>query len=471
MNFNPTIKTDAYKITHWLQRPSNMTQFMNYGEPRSFGQHDKVLAFGMDYIIQKYFMTKVTEENILKGKKRSLNTFGTDKYFNEEAWRKVMKLGYYPLEIKAVKEGSLIPTSNVFFTCKATEDWFAPMVSHFEDWLMWYWYSSAVATRAFNIRKNLIPSFEASSDNPFYDFAVNDFGYRGGTFDEGATVGGMAFLTCFNGTDNLSACEAIEEYYSTENVGQSVWATEHSVATVWGPGNGEFDYIKAQLENAPDTAPVSIVIDSYDADNFIIKVVGSDEIKFKIMKKLGRVIFRPDSNDPLTNVCKYSELLANIFGYHINNKGYKILNHNVGLIQGDGMNEVSIPKLFNDYIKTGWSVDNICTGSGGGLLEDNLTRDTDRWAIKACYAEIDGKPINVSKSPKTDMTKASKSGLLKLHEVNGVYQTLQSSAYKDYMPQFNAYTDALEVVYRNGVIHRKQTFEDIRSIVNSHFNG
>ena len=94
MNFNPTIKTDAYKITHWLQRPSNMTQFMNYGEPRSFGQHDKVLAFGMDYIIQKYFMTKVTEENILKGKKRSLNTFGTDKYFNEEAQNNKNKYEY-----------------------------------------------------------------------------------------------------------------------------------------------------------------------------------------------------------------------------------------------------------------------------------------------------------------------------------------------------------------------------------------
>ena len=37
MKFNPTIATDAYKITHWLQRPKNMTRFYNYGEPRLGG--------------------------------------------------------------------------------------------------------------------------------------------------------------------------------------------------------------------------------------------------------------------------------------------------------------------------------------------------------------------------------------------------------------------------------------------------
>ena len=53
MKFNPTIATDAYKITHWLQRPKNMTRFYNYGEPRLGGQHDAIIFFGLQYILKE----------------------------------------------------------------------------------------------------------------------------------------------------------------------------------------------------------------------------------------------------------------------------------------------------------------------------------------------------------------------------------------------------------------------------------
>ena len=84
-------------------------------------------------------------------------------------------------------------------------------------------------------------------------------------------------------------------------------------------------------------------------------------------------------------------MLGNSFGYSLNRKGYKLLNHNIGLIQGDGMTETSIPETYREYIKTGWSPENFITGSGGGLLVEGLTRDTDRWAIKVSYVERHGK--------------------------------------------------------------------------------
>lgn len=462
MRCNPVVDTDAYKITHWLQRPVGINKFYSYGEPRLGGQHDEICFFGLQYILKEYFTRKVTTQDISRGFDLCKNVFGFENYFPKHIWEKVKELGYFPIRIKAVKEGTILPTSNVCFTIEATEDWFADMVSHFEDYLMWVWYSTAVATRAYNIKKDLKPTFSKAADNEFLGYTVNDFGLRGGMFREAASIGGAAHLIHFEGTDNLSAIQLIEDYYGSKGqyIGGSVWATEHSVATVWGPGEGEYDYVKAQLTRSDPNSIVSIVIDSYDADNFMKKVIVREDVKSLIMNRPGRVVFRPDSGDPLTNVCKYSEILGNNFGYSLNRKGYKVINNNIGLIQGDGMTEKSIPATYREYIKTGWSPENFITGSGGGLLVEGLTRDTDRWAIKVSYVEKDGEPVNVSKTPQSDMTKMSKPGMLKLTDVNKRFSTISSSKTTPVM--FNSYIDSLELVFENGQIMREQTFEDVR---------
>lgn len=160
-------------------------------------------------------------------------------------------------------------------------------------------------------------------------------------------------------------------------------------------------------------------------------------------------------------------MLGNIFGYNFNSKDYKVIGNNVGVIQGDGMTEGSIPKLYEEYIKTGWSAENVVTGSGGGLLVEGITRDTDRWAIKVSYAEIDGVPVNVSKSPKTDLTKSSKPGKLKLHKAGNHFSTISSA--KETPEAFNAYLDVMQTVYENGVMHNIQTIDQIRSVADSYF--
>ena len=457
---NSVIDTDAYKITHWLQRPNGINHFYSYGEARKGGQHAEICFFGMQYILKEYFMQKVTQENIERGAARCKRVFGTDKYFPKAIWEKVKKLGYFPLEIKCVKEGTVLPTGNVCFTIESTEPWFACMVSHFEDYLMWNWQATGVATRLFNIKKGILPYFNQTCDTPDLSFAVNDFGLRGAVYREGAVLGGMAMLIFSNGSDNLPAMEGIEEYYTDNNIGQSVWATEHSVATVWGPGRGEIDYVLAQLNRSEPHLPISIVMDSYDSDGFIPNVLGDPEVKKLIIERPGRVIPRPDSNDPLTNVIKYSEQLGKLFGYHLNNKEYKVVNHNVGLLQGDGMNEKSIPEIYKEYIKTGWSCENFNTGSGGGLHTDGLCRDTDRWAVKVSHIEIEGESVNVQKTPKSDMTKASKAGLLKLHKSGNSFMTIQSS--KEQFGANNGYLDVLQTVYRNGELFNDQTFTEIR---------
>jgi len=457
MRKNMPIDTDAYKIVHPIQRPDNISKLYAYGEPRAGGQSKKICFFGLSPIIQEHFLQPVTTEMINEAKEECLLTFGQKGYFQRAIWEKVRDLGYYPIKIMAVPEGTVVEEGNVCFTIESTEPWFANMVSHFEDHLMWTWYASGVCTRSMNIKKGIIPSFDKSSDikDLVLPFAVNDFGLRGATYFEGAVMGGMAHLVHFEGSDNMPASRMIKDFYGMKGRAKSVWATEHSVATCYGPGRGEYEYLLAQLRRAPDDAAISTVIDSYDANNYMQNIVASEEIKSLIMARSGRTIFRPDTEDPLTNVCKYSDVLGSIFGFDINKKGYKTLKHNVGLIQGDGMTEQTIPVLYSEYVKTGWAADNIVTGSGGGLLEEGLTRDTQRWAIKASYGEKDGVPFDIRKTPLTDMTKQSKGGRLKLHSPG---TTIQSSMETPQM--FNSYTDMMVPVYENGVFH-KQKFEDI----------
>ena len=309
--------------------------------------------------------------------------------------------------------------------------------------------TSDVATRSYYIKKAILPYFEKTSDIPelVIPFAVNDFGLRGAQGYEAAVLGGMAHLIHFEGGDNLPASRMLKDIYGYKGRTKSVWATEHSVATSYGPGRGEYEYIIAQLSQFTDETK-SLVIDSYDPDNFMLNIVGSEEIKRLVKAHKGRIVWRPDTDLPIKNVLRYSDMLAAHFGISMNTKGYKVINENTGIIQGDGMDEVTIPELYRDYTKVGWSAENVLTGSGGGLLVKDLTRDRQRWAIKASYGEKDGVPFDIRKSPLSDMSKASKCGKLKLLKQITGWDTLESS--KLTSQQFNAYSDSLTTLYENG---------------------
>jgi nicotinic acid phosphoribosyltransferase len=132
----------------------------------------------------------------------------------------------------------------------------------------------------------------------------------------------------------------------------------------------------------------------------------------------------------------------------------------MGLIQGDGMDEESIPELYKEYIKTGWAADNILTGSGGGLLYKSLDRDLNRWAIKPCEMSFNGVKTPVAKVPKSDPSKTSKFGDVKLHKMGfNSYITLEAG--KEEPAQFHSYADSLETIFENGKFNPVR-FEDVR---------
>ncbi len=144
-------------------------------------------------------------------------------------------------------------------------------------------------------------------------------------------------------------------------------------------------------------------------------------------------------------------LLASKFGYTYNNKDYKVLNH-VRVLQGDGINEDSIREILNLLTNAGFSATNIAFGMGGALLQQ-VNRDTQEFAFKCSAATVDGKLVDVYKSPATDSKKQSKRGKLDLVKSFGTYKTV---------PGINNFGSELQIVYENGVVLNNDSLTEIR---------
>lgn len=462
---NIVADTDAYKYGHHLFMNPGLTGIYTYAESRVGAKYPNTLHFGLDYIILKHLVGKVTMEDIREAEEISLSAFGQNNV-DVETWTRVVEEcnGNLPIKIKSLPEGVLVPTGIPLFTVQSTKEWFAKTANSLETTLMRYWYPASIATRSFTIKKSILPYFINTGTPELIDLLVVDFGLRGATSMESGEIGGMAHLINFTGSDNLRATRALEYYYGGKNEdvnyrAKTILASEHSVALSYGRNEGEIQYLNAMLERAGDVS-VSIVIDTYDPHGFIRNVV--PQLKDVIIKREGRVVFRPDSGNPEEIVPQIMSLLEMVFGSSLNNKGYKILNHNVGIIQGDGMDEDSIPRLYDIITKAGWSSDNLAVGSGGGLLQKDINRDTQRFAIKPSVGIINNEPVNFKKNPTTDPTKMSKAGYFKVIKVDGVYKTISSADMSDTM--FNSHKDQLKTVYEDGVITSKNT---VTSIVNN----
>ncbi|MFT8329023.1 MAG: nicotinate phosphoribosyltransferase [Oenococcus oeni] len=415
MKENLLLDTDAYKLTHHLQYPKGLTKLYSYAEARPGSRFNTVSWFGLQMIIADHLLGKVSNEMIDEAEEFSFLTFGNHNFFNREVWERVRDLGYLPINIMELPEGIEVPISTPLLTLESTEPWFATTLNALESVLMQVWYPTTISTNSMYIKKALLPLFEKSGSVAGLDLAANDFGLRGASSLQSAQRGGAAHLLHFRGSDNLAADKVIADVYGLKGRALSVWATEHSVATSYGPDRGEIDYVNSQLDRAGDNDIISIVIDSYDSINFVRNVIGSKEIKNRIIKRSGRIVLRPDSGEPQEIDLQVLDILADIFGTDVNDKGYKVINHNVGIIQGDGMNRQTIIELYHHILHQGWSAGNLIVGSGGGLLQEGFDRDTERFAIKASYGELgDGHGFLIQKHPKQDPTKNSKSGRFKV---------------------------------------------------------
>ena len=147
--------------------------------------------------------------------------------------------------------------------------------------------------------------------------------------------------------------------------------------------------------------------------------------------------------------------MSKSFGGTINSKGYKVLNPQVGVLWGDGLDYNKILEILKVMDEGGWSAENIVFGMGGGLLQ-KVNRDTQRFVFKSSAQCRNGVWHDVYKSP-TDKTKVSKRGRLKLVDTcfTGNYKTVGI----DECPERE---DILQCVFEDGELKKEYSFDDVR---------
>lgn len=438
--------TDSYKLSHFAFYPPGTTEVYSYFESRG-GKYLKNVFFGLQPLLE-LLAIPITMEDILEAEAFSL-AHGLP--FNKAGWLYILQKhnGFLPVEIKAVPEGSVIPYRNVLMTVKNTDPEVPWLTSYLETPLVRVWYPSTVATRIFNMKRKLKAYFNETSDEGNMDFALLDFSSRGCSSLETNELGGAAYLTLFKGSDSIPAVVYTNKHYHSEMSGFSVPATEHSIMTGYDDEFASFEHL---VEVAEPGSILSVVCDTWNVYEAAEKWV---LLKDKLSAKNITLVVRPDSGEIEDVLPKVLKTLEKGFGSTVNKKGFKVLN-GVKVLWGDGINEETCHIPFVVAWTQGISSDSIMVGSGGGLMQANIDRDTSKYAFKASSITIDGVEKGIAKNPITDPGKMSKKGKLSLIKDGENYVTLMGRE------NTVGVENELQTVFKNGKIMKITILEEIR---------
>lgn len=451
MNINPTIQTDFYKIQHYIMDPPGTIKKYSNLTPRKsrLPGVNSVVVFGIQYWILEYVIKQWDNEffgytrgeyakkDVIDRYKRMMDyTLGKDSISTkhlEDLW----DLGYMPLHIKALPEGTLCPIGVPCLTITNTVDHAYWLVNYLETILSCTtWQAMTSATIAHEYKKLLSKYAEETGDPSFVQWQGHDFSMRGMSSLESACISGAGHLLSFTGTDTIPAISFLEQYYGAdvekELVGASVPATEHSVMCM-GSKEDEVGTFKRLLDQFP-TGILSVVSDTWDLWKVLTEYL--PQLKEQILKREGKLVIRPDSGDPVDILCGrikpvrrlhdtfmnvycegnyYTEignkpwegpehrkmkseeikpedkgvieLLWDTFGGTINDKGYKQLDSHIGAIYGDSITLERAKAICERLKSKGFASTNVVLGIGSYTYQYN-TRDTFGFAVKATYGEV-----------------------------------------------------------------------------------
>lgn len=415
-------QTDGYKVDHRRQYPKGTTYVYSNLTPRNGRDpEDKgIIFFGLQFVLDRYFNEQAEDgffnrpkqlvideyQNFLNGY-LGPNDIGTDHI--AALWN----LGYLPLEIKAVPEGTFVPYGVPVLTIENTHPDFFWVTNYIETLISSaLWHACTSATTAFKYRKLLEGwALKTVGDTSFVDFQGHDFSFRGQTSPESAALSGAAHLTAFAGTDTIPAIPLLQHYYNaTGMIGVSVAATEHSVMCAGGEDDEQATYNR--LLDLYPSGILSVVSDTWDYWNVLTKILPA--LKDKIMFRAGKLVVRPDSGDPVKILCgdpattggspEYKgtvQVLWELFGGTKTEKGYKALDEHIGVIYGDSINLERAEAICAGLAAKGFASTNVVLGIGSYTYQ-YCTRDNHGFAMKATWCEIDGVGHDIFKKPKTD---------------------------------------------------------------------
>ncbi len=467
MNINPMLLTDFYKIGHPFQYPPGTEYiYSNFTPRKSRHPHCEDMvwfglqAFCLEYLI-KYFNENFFDrhKDVVLAQYKELITETLGGIASYQHIEDLHNLGYLPIRIKALKEGTFVPMRIPCMTIVNTNPKFF-WVTNFLETLMscCLWQACTSATIAAKYRE-VLNKYGKATGMPadFIQWQGHDFSFRGLSSPESAIISGMGHLLAFTGTDTIPAITGLKEYYGgTGLIGASVPATEHSVMCAGGAKN-EFETYKRLITEVYPSGIVSIVSDTWDLWHVTDAILPA--LKDEIMTRDGKVVIRPDSGDPVEVSVKLVEKLWDVFGGTETDKGYRVLDPHIGAIYGDSITIDRAEKICQNLMAKGYA-SQVVFGIGSYTYQAN-TRDTFGTAIKATWAQVNGKAQNLFKDPVTDDgTKKSATGLLQvIPGTSGIPRLVENVT-----PEQETW-GLLETVFEDGKMVRTQTLAEIRAIV------
>ena len=239
---NPLLLTDGYKTSHNKQYPEGTTLVYSNFTPRSNKYAPKgcneVVVFGSQMVMkqlheafQNEFFSK-PKELVCGEMKFELSAY-LDSDYDVSHFEALHDLGYLPIHVKSLPEGSLAPIKVPVLTIYNTHPDFFWVTNYLETILSnLLWKPMTSATIAHQYRKVLTSWMEKTDKERawFIDWQGHDFSMRGMDSVDAVVSSGLGHLTSFMGTDSLPTIFGARKYYNEEGfVGGSVPATEHSV--------------------------------------------------------------------------------------------------------------------------------------------------------------------------------------------------------------------------------------------------
>lgn len=524
---NPLTQLDGYKLGHRQQYPSKTTMVFSNFTPRNTRREDYnegIVFFGLQYFIKEYlakwktdFFDKPKDEVIKSYVRRVKGYLGGE--VETDHISALHDLGYLPIEIMALPEGSLVPYKVAPLVIFNTKDEFFWLTNYLETILSTVnWLPCTSATTARLFRKTLdYWALKTVGNTDFCAWQSHDFAMRGmGSYEACKTSGG-AHLLFFTGTDTVPAIDFLEEYYNAdcekELIGASVMATEHAVMCAGGKED-EIETFRRLINKVCPTGIISIVSDTWDYWQVITEYMVT--LKDEIMARDGTVTLRPDSGDPVRIVAGYRnynkdisnhgvdlnrlyecgfevvksegkwykiclgkniddkcyleetnltdaevkgsiECLWEIFGGKENDLGYKELDSHIKLIYGEAIFLKRMDDIASRLAEKKFASTNVLYGCGS-FQYNMCSRDTDGWAMKATACVVDGEFREIFKDPKTDngMKKSAK-GLIAVYEENGTF------IQKDQVTWDEVRNCAYKTVFLNGELRVDHTLAEIRA--------
>ena len=449
---------DSYKIGMHLMYPPNTTEVYSFIESRG-GMFKEMVVAGVNEFIHDYLLKPVTEELV-----DDLEAFFKlrPEPFSAENLRHIVKdhNGYFPIEIKALPEGTVIPVGTPFATVHNLDPkayWVTTMIE--TVFLSYVWSHVSIATLVREMKKKL--KFWNDKTSPGFEgieYQLHNFGDRSAK-PGFAKMAGTMHLISFNGTDCVAASRHIHKMYNEKDkiFGLSVPASEHSISTSWGPGR-EKDYVLNMINAFKDKFDIiSIVGDTYNIYKFTEMVCTDTDIQAAIAdlaSKGKKIVIRPDSGDATEVLPKMLDIITDNMGYTINSANYKLLPPGIGIIWGDGITYESIDIIYGKLDSIGWASQNLVIGSGGYIV-DYMKRDDLKFAMKAANVVIDSVNIPICKNPITAPWKKSKAGKFSVL-VNDNIITWKNAAAGDKC--------MLEIAYTTGKFSGFGEFQNVKDL-------